>query len=65
MKSHGIVDSGDAEKLGIGAMTDQRMKAFFDQMVVPACSNRISTIVRPIRRNSSITASGSISGRRK
>jgi NitT/TauT family transport system substrate-binding protein len=33
MKSHGIVDSGDAEKLGIGAMTDQRMKAFFDQMV--------------------------------
>ncbi|MGA3302401.1 MAG: ABC transporter substrate-binding protein [Methylovirgula sp.] len=33
LKSHGIVDSGDAEKLGIGAMTDQRMKAFFDQMV--------------------------------
>ncbi|MHB8883969.1 MAG: ABC transporter substrate-binding protein [Methylovirgula sp.] len=33
MKAHGIVDSGDAEKLGIGAMTDQRMKAFFDQMV--------------------------------
>ncbi|WP_219320313.1 ABC transporter substrate-binding protein [Methylovirgula sp. HY1] len=33
MKVHGIVDSGDAEKLGIGAMTDQRMRAFFDQMV--------------------------------
>lgn len=33
MKAHGIVDSGDAEKLGIGAMTDQRMKASFDQMV--------------------------------
>jgi NitT/TauT family transport system substrate-binding protein len=33
MKAHGIVDSGDAEKLGIGAMTDERMKAFFDQMV--------------------------------
>lgn len=33
LKAHGIVDSGDAEKLGIGAMTDQRMKAFFDQMV--------------------------------
>ncbi len=33
MKAHGIVDSGDATKLGIGAMTDQRMKAFFDQMV--------------------------------
>ncbi len=34
LKAHGIVDSGDAEKLGVGAMTDQRMKAFFDQMVV-------------------------------
>lgn len=33
MKAHGIVDSGDAEKRGIGAMTDQRMKAFFVQMV--------------------------------
>jgi NitT/TauT family transport system substrate-binding protein len=33
MKTHGIVDSGDATKLGIGAMTDRRMKAFFDQMV--------------------------------
>jgi NitT/TauT family transport system substrate-binding protein len=33
LKDHGIVDSGDAKKLGIGAMTDQRMKAFFDQMV--------------------------------
>jgi NitT/TauT family transport system substrate-binding protein len=33
MKEHGIVDSGDAKKLGIGAMTDARMKAFFDQMV--------------------------------
>jgi len=33
MKAHGIVDSGDAEKLGIGAMTDHRMQAFFAQMV--------------------------------
>jgi NitT/TauT family transport system substrate-binding protein len=33
MKEYGIVDSGDATKLGIGAMTDQRMKAFYDQMV--------------------------------
>ena len=33
MKEFGIVDSGDAEKLGIGAMTDARMKAFFDKMV--------------------------------
>jgi NitT/TauT family transport system substrate-binding protein len=33
MKEYGIVDSGDTAKLGIGAMTDARMKAFFDKMV--------------------------------
>jgi len=33
MKEYGIVDSGDALKLGIGAMTDARMKSFFDTMV--------------------------------
>jgi len=33
MKEYGIVDSGDAAKLGIGAMTDARMANFFDQMV--------------------------------
>ena len=33
MKEHGIVDSGDAVTLGIGAMTDQRVIAFFDRMV--------------------------------
>ena len=33
MKEFGIVDSGDAAKLGIGAMTDARMKSFFDKMV--------------------------------
>jgi len=33
MKQHGIVDSGDAAALGIGAMTDARMKSFFDKMV--------------------------------
>jgi NitT/TauT family transport system substrate-binding protein len=33
MKQHGIVDSGDARKLGIGAMTEARMKSFFDKMV--------------------------------
>ena len=32
MKQHGIVDSGDALKLGIGAMTDARMKDFYDKM---------------------------------
>ncbi len=33
MKEYGIVDSGDAATLGIGAMTDARMRSFFDKMV--------------------------------
>jgi NitT/TauT family transport system substrate-binding protein len=33
MKEYGIVDSGDARTLGVGAMTDARMKDFFDKMV--------------------------------
>jgi NitT/TauT family transport system substrate-binding protein len=33
MKRHGIVVSGDALDLGIGAMTDARWKDFFDSMV--------------------------------
>jgi NitT/TauT family transport system substrate-binding protein len=33
LKEHGIVDSGDAATLGIGAMTDGRMKSFYDKMV--------------------------------
>jgi NitT/TauT family transport system substrate-binding protein len=33
MKQHGIVDSGAALALGIGAMTDSRMKDFFEKMV--------------------------------
>lgn len=32
MKEYGIVDSGDTLKLGIGALTDARMKNFFDKM---------------------------------
>jgi len=33
MKEYGIVDSGDSLSLGVGAMTDARMKDFFDKMV--------------------------------
>jgi NitT/TauT family transport system substrate-binding protein len=33
MKEYGIVDSGDTARLGLGAMTDARMKDFFDKMV--------------------------------
>jgi len=33
LKEYGIVDSGDATTLGVGVMTDARMKDFFDKMV--------------------------------
>ena len=33
MKSAGIVESGDTETLGIGAMSEARVKDFFDKMV--------------------------------
>ncbi|MBF9234721.1 ABC transporter substrate-binding protein [Microvirga sp. BT350] len=33
MKEYGIVDSGDTSTRGIGAMSDARMKDFFDKMV--------------------------------
>jgi NitT/TauT family transport system substrate-binding protein len=33
MKEYGIVDSGDALRDGIGAMTDERIASFFDKMV--------------------------------
>ncbi|MEA2905885.1 MAG: NitT/TauT family transport system substrate-binding protein [Alphaproteobacteria bacterium] len=33
LKEHGIVDSGDAAALGIGAITDARMASFYDKMV--------------------------------
>ena len=33
MKEYGIVDSGDSLTMGIGAMTGERMKSFFDKMV--------------------------------
>jgi NitT/TauT family transport system substrate-binding protein len=33
MKDHGIVDSGDTLKNGVGAMTDERLTSFFEKMV--------------------------------
>jgi NitT/TauT family transport system substrate-binding protein len=33
IKEYGIVDSGDAATLGIGAMTDARMQNFYDKML--------------------------------
>jgi NitT/TauT family transport system substrate-binding protein len=33
MKEYGIVDSGEARVSGVGAMSDERMKSFFDKMV--------------------------------
>lgn len=33
MKEYGIVDSGDTETLGVGAMTEERWRMFYDAMV--------------------------------
>jgi len=33
MKDYGIVDSGDTETMGIGCMTDERQKDFYEKMV--------------------------------
>ena len=33
LKEYGIVDSGDALEMGIGAMTDEHIKSFYDKMV--------------------------------
>jgi NitT/TauT family transport system substrate-binding protein len=33
LKEYGIVDSGDSRALGVGAMSDERMKSFFEKMV--------------------------------
>jgi NitT/TauT family transport system substrate-binding protein len=33
LKEYGIVDSGDTETMGIGAMTDERMESFYAKMV--------------------------------
>jgi NitT/TauT family transport system substrate-binding protein len=33
LKEYGLVDSGDTLKLGIGAMTDERVKSFYEKMV--------------------------------
>ncbi len=32
-EEYGIVDSGDAKKFGIGAMTEERWRDFFETMV--------------------------------
>lgn len=33
MKEYGIVDSGEATSMGVGAMTDARVQSFYDKMV--------------------------------
>ena len=63
MKKYGIVDSGDTSTLGVGAMTDARMKDFFDKMVRAGVVKPGSTIAKPTRCNSSTRRSGSICGR--
>ena len=59
MKEYGIVDSGDAVKLGIGAMTDARMKSFFDKMV------RAGVVKREHRLSQGLHAAVRQQGRRR
>ena len=40
MKRYGVVDSGDALNLGIGAMTEAHWKDFYDKMVAAAVVDR-------------------------
>jgi NitT/TauT family transport system substrate-binding protein len=40
MKKRGLVDGGDAVTLGVGAMTDERWKSFFDTMVAAGVYSR-------------------------
>jgi NitT/TauT family transport system substrate-binding protein len=40
MKEYGMVSSGDAETKGIGAMTDERWKSFFDGMAAAGVFNK-------------------------
>ena len=56
MKEYGIVDSGDSVKLGIGAMTDARMKSFFEKMVRAGVVKPNSMSSAPTRCNSSTKA---------
>ena len=63
MKEYGIVDSGDSLKLGIGAMTDARMKSFFDKMVRAGVVKAGLDYKRPTRCSSSTRASASTCGR--
>ena len=49
LKQYGIVDSGDALKSDIGAMSDERMKDFFDKMVKAGLVKPGSIAGRPIR----------------
>jgi NitT/TauT family transport system substrate-binding protein len=64
MKEHGIVDSGDSVKLGIGAMTDAHWKSFFDKMVragVVKAEARLHSSVRQQRCRRGLTAEVTIS----
>ena len=63
MKEYGIVDSGDSIKLGIGAMTDARVKSFFDKMVRagvvkarPRLQTRLHAAIRQQGRRRRVTA---------
>ncbi len=57
MNEKGIVRSGDALKLGIGAMTDERWKRFYDTMADAGVFPKGIDVRRPTASNSSTRAS--------
>ena len=60
IKEYGLVDSGDTLKLGVGAMTDERIKnSSTTRWSRPASSSRGSITRRPTLCNSSTRASAS------
>jgi NitT/TauT family transport system substrate-binding protein len=55
IRDRGLVDSGDAQTLGVGAMTDARWKEFFDVMAQsgvfpPALDYRAAYTLRFVNR---------------
>ncbi len=57
MNQYGIVRSGDALKLGVGAMTDERWARFYGQMTEAGVFPAASTSRRPTASSSSTRAS--------
>ena len=58
MKEYGLADSGDADKSASAAMTDERIKGFYDKMVKAKVTPEGIDIKKAYTRPSSTRASG-------